>query len=123
MLWILQIDHPYFLAWSAGMSMIASVLAFFSLLCLVPDLKEYPYYNKLSVEVYTDLMKGSDKKPGNPIEKYQSKKKLTNGPYLKDEPYISRDDEIDRRSLDMVTPSKPPRHDFFKTKPGKIFNL
>ena len=29
--------------------MIATGLAFFSLLCLIPDLKEYPYYSKLEV--------------------------------------------------------------------------
>jgi hypothetical protein len=36
------------------MSMIATGLAFFSLLCLIPDLKEYPYYSKLEVHPIQD---------------------------------------------------------------------
>lgn len=127
-LWILQINHPYFLAWSAGMSMIATGLAFFSLLCLIPDLKEYPYYSKLEVfpvqdEDY-DIPHRKDenaakiKQPEN--EKTISKEPTRKKKHLKD-PYSMKDtymdDDIDRFALNMANPSKPPRHDFFKNNP------
>lgn len=139
-LWILQIDHPYFMAWSAGLSMIASALALIATLCLVPDIKEYPY-EKLQVSPSAEMSKqrrekqtfytkhGVDKKKNNVVGRDQPYR----DPYVKrsndlghdygrhDDPYVKNRsylvDESDRFSLNVVTPSRPPRGDFFVNKP------
>ena len=110
------------------MSMIATGLAFFSLLCLIPDLKEYPYYSKLEVhpiqDEYYDIRRrkyenaATIKQPEkeNTISKEPTrKKKHFKDPYSMKDTYM--DDDIDRFALNMASPSKPPRHDFFKNNP------
>ncbi|XP_071170407.1 uncharacterized protein [Mytilus edulis] len=123
-LWILQIDFPYFLAWSAGMSMIATGLAFFSMLCLIPDLKEYPYYNKMAIvptdNFFDDMQyRKYDTKKNTYVDKDKIDREPKRKPHRKD-PYSMKDtymdDEIDRKAL-MVTPSRPPRYDFLKQNP------
>lgn len=100
------------------MSLIATGLAFFSLLCIIPDLKEYPFYQKLSVypadKPFYDMRydKYNNTKKTNPFEKQdlkdQKRKKHVKDPYSMKESYM--DDEIDRQMF-MMTPSKPPRYD------------
>ena len=57
--------------------MIATGLAFFSLLCLIPDLKEYPYYSKLEVhpiqDEYYDIRR---RKYESPLQLSSEKKKI-----------------------------------------------
>lgn len=117
-LWILQVEKPYFLAWSAGMSLIATGFAFFSMLCLIPDLKEYPFYQKMIVNPadkhFYDMQfnKYENTQKKNPTEKVDLKdhkrKKHLKDPYSMKDSYM--DDDIDRQIF-MMTPSKPPRYD------------
>ncbi|CAC5414390.1 unnamed protein product [Mytilus coruscus] len=137
-LWILQIDFPYYVAWSAGLSVVATAFALMAMLCLVPDLKEYPYEklhkrgptdSKRPLEKQTVYTKhGSDKKKGSSLgtdytqrNSYADVKSSRDfgydygarDPYAKNKNFLENDD---RFSLHVVTPSRPPRADFFTSK-------
>lgn len=121
--------------------MIATVLALIATLCLVPDIKEYPY-ERLQITPAAEKSKhrrekqtfytkhGTDKKKSSVIGRDQPYR----DPYVRksggdlghdygryDDPYVKNrsylEDESDRFSLNVVTPSRPPRGDFFVNKP------
>ncbi|XP_062600934.1 uncharacterized protein LOC134262554 [Saccostrea cucullata] len=48
-LWILQVESPYYPAWSMGLSALASALVLITAMCLVPDIKENKYKPKSTV--------------------------------------------------------------------------
>ena len=138
-MWILQMDYPYFVAWSAGLSIMATAFSMISLLCLIPDINDYPYEKMqimpekrggpqgkriLLTKHGTDNKKGSNldrdysrKDPYSDVEKspgigneYRRRYQYS----FKNKGYM--DCDIDQFSLNVVTPSHPPRTDFFTNK-------
>ena len=138
-MWILQMDYPYFVAWSAGLSIMATAFSMISLLCLIPDINDYPYEKMqiipekrgrpqgkriLLTKHGTDNKKGSNldrdysrKDPYSDVEKSSGIGNEYGRRYqysFKNKGYM--DSDIDRFSLNVVTPSHPPRADFFTNK-------
>lgn len=129
-------DYPYFVAWSAGLSIVTTAFFMISLLCLIPDIKDYPY-EKMQImpekrgrpqgKSILLTKHGSDNKKGSNLGRDYSRK----DPYSdvensrgigneyerryeyswKNKGYMVSD--VDRFSLNVVTPSHPPRADFF----------
>lgn len=74
-LWVLQVESPYYPAWSMGLSALASSLVLITAMTLIPDIKEYDYESKSTV--YPDHTGKYTR-----LEKSESVRNVSGGPGL-----------------------------------------
>lgn len=74
-MWVLQVESPYYPAWSMGLSALASSLVLIAAMTLIPDIKEYDYESKSTV--YPDHTGKYTR-----LEKSESVRNVSGGPGL-----------------------------------------